>query len=130
MKTLSRESLLKKKELKRVEVILNEETGEGVWVRQMTAREKNNWEISQHKKVVTKGTRTGRQVTYDLQLEDYRAKLAVQCVCDAKGELLFKPEDVEMLSINMSAADLEKIVDVANDLNTITKEEEEDMVKN
>jgi len=125
MGLLTREQLLKKDELKREQVILDKETNEFVYVRQMTAREKNTWEMSQVKK-----TGVGGKTTYDVSLEDYRAKLAVVTVCNAKGELIFEPGDYKDLSMNMSAAKLEKIVDVAQALNTITKEDQEEMVKN
>ena len=125
MALLSREQLLQKEELKKEKVVLNEKPLEEVYVRQMTAREKNTWEISQMKK-----TGKGRNVEYDLTLIDYRAKLAVVCVCDADGKLLFKPNDFSILSQNISAAKLEKIVDVAQKLNGITEEDKEEMVKN
>ena len=128
MKLLSREQLLKKDVLEKKEVILDEKTGEGVWVRQMTAREKNNWEIAQTTQK-TIATKKGKKTEFDLNLNDYRAKLAVQCVCDEDGVLIFKPEDFKVLTINWSALKMEKIADVANELNAITEEDIEEMTK-
>lgn len=140
---LTREKLLAKEELKREKVVLaiietspaiveddvtvteavTEE--EFVFVRQMSAREKNVWEMSQMKK-----SGVGKATKYDITLDDYRAKLAVVTVCGEDGELLFKPDDYQMLSVNISAAKLEKIVDVAQRLNAITEEDREEIVKN
>jgi hypothetical protein len=125
MGLLTRGDLLKKETLSKEKVELNE-NGDFVYVRQMTAHEKNVWEMSQMKKTVD----AKRKVQYDLSLEDYRAKLAVCCVCDEEGNLLFAPEDYHELSANISAATLEKIVDVAQKLNAITEEDKEEMVKN
>ena len=125
MGLLGRSDLLKKEELKKEKVVLEETTDSYVFVRQMTAHEKNNWEISQMKK-----TGVGKKATYDVTLEDFRAKLAVNCICDDKGDLLFTVDDVSKLSKNMSAATLEKIVNVAQRLNAITDEDKEEMVKN
>lgn len=125
MALLSREDLLKKEELIKEKVILDETKDEYVYVRQMTAHEKSIWEISQVQK-----SGTGKKTTYDVTLDDYRAKLAVVTVCDEAGELLFKATDFNKLSMNISAAKLEKIVDVAQRLNAITEEDREEMVKN
>lgn len=148
MGLLRRDQLLKKEELKKEkvalttkvvkpaitkvvdgeEIIVEKEVTEivdYVFVRQMSGREKNTWEISQMKKVGV-----GRKAQYDVTLEDFRAKLAVVTVCDEDGKLLFAPQDYKQLSENMSAATLEKIVDVAQRLNAIKEEDREEMVKN
>lgn len=125
MALLSRAQLLTKEELKREKVVLDEATDEYVFVRQMTGHEKSVWELSQVQK-----SGLGRKATYDVTLDDYRAKLAVVCVCDDEGALLFAPEDYKTLSLNISAAKLEKIVDAAQRLNAITEEDREEIVKN
>jgi hypothetical protein len=96
-----------------------------VFVRQMTGHEKNVWEMSQLKQ-----SGAGKNAQYNVSLEEYKAKLAVCCVCDENGVLLFDPEDYKKLSMNISAAKLEKIVDVAQKLNTITEEDREVITKN
>lgn len=96
-----------------------------VFVRQMTGHEKNIWEMSQLKQ-----SGAGKTTQYNVTLDEYKAKLAVCCVCDEKGELLFEQEDYKKLSNNISAAKLEKIVDVAQRLNTITEEDREVITKN
>lgn len=96
-----------------------------VFVRQMTGHEKNVWEMSQLKQ-----SGAGKNTQYNVTLDEYKAKLAVVTVCDEEGELLFEPEDYKKLSMNISATKLEKIVDVAQRLNTITEEDREVIVKN
>jgi hypothetical protein len=121
---LTRESLLRKEKLKTVEVDLGE--GQIVYVRQMTGREREQFESLLVKKIM-KG---GKVIDYRQAMDDFRAKLAVNCLCDAKGINLMRPEDYATLSQNMSAYKLTKIADAAGKLNGITEEDKEDLVKN
>jgi len=123
-KSLSRNALLAKEELEKVRVDLG--GGNSVYVRQMTGHERDNFEQSLLKEVKdNKGA-----VTYERSLGDLRAKLAVVTVCDEEGKLVFLPEDYTLLSRNMSAAKLEKIVNAAQKLNAISEEDKEALVKN
>jgi len=120
MKTLDREALLKKEKLEVVKVDLGKD--EFVFVKQMTGRERDSFERSlfvfdKDNKVTTR-------------MNDFRAKLAVCTLCDENGVALLKFEDYDLLSRNMSAARLEKIVNVAQKLNAITEEDKEALVKN
>lgn len=122
---LSRETLLQKEELEIVLVDLGK--GEFICVRQMTGRERDQFEKSLRKEVKDK---KGTVVSYENELEDFRAKLAVNTVCNNDGALIFRPQDYEKLSVNMSAFRLEKIVNEAQKLNAITEEDKEALVKN
>jgi len=125
VKSLSRSLLLQKEELEKVKVDLGK--GEFVYVRQMTGRERDNFEqslIKENKDL--KGNVTG----YDRALGDFRAKLAVVTVCDEEGKALFLPSDYSLLSQNMSAKRLELIVNAAQKLNAISEEDKEALVKN
>ena len=125
METLNRTSLLAKEELEKVKVDLGK--GEFVYVRQMTGRERDNFEQSLIKEVKDgKGVVTG----YDRALGDFRAKLAVVTVCDEEGKAVFLPDDFALLSKNMSARRLEIIVNAAQKLNAISEEDKEALVKN
>ena len=121
---LSREKLLEKEELEIVEVDLGK--GEFVCVRQMTGRERDQFEKSLMKETKDKKG----NVDYERNLGDFRAKLAVNTVCDEEGKLVFRPQDYETLSVNISALRLEKIVNEAQKLNAITEEDKEELVKN
>jgi len=121
---LDRAHLLKKEKLEIVQIDL----GDGVFVcvRQMTGRERDNFE----KALYTFDTTKKGEVITIKHLEDFRAKLVVNCLCDEKGKALLRPEDASTLSQNMSAFRLEKIVNVAQRLNAITEEDKEALVKN
>lgn len=124
MNVLDREGLLKKEELKIEKVPLG--NSEFIYVRQMTGRERDRFEQSLLMEV--KDKKGG--ITYERSLEDFRAKLAVNTICDEKGVNILQPDDYPVLSQNMSAARLEKIVNAAQALNSISEEDKENLVKN
>lgn len=121
---LDRAHLLKKEELEIVEVDLG--GGVFVCVRQMTGRERDNFEHM----LYTINTNKKGEVTTEKHLEDFRAKLVVCTICDENGKALLTSKDYVQLSRNMSAFRLEKIVNVAQKLNAITEQDKEDLVKN
>jgi hypothetical protein len=122
---LDRSQLLAKEELKIEKVDLGKD--EFVYVRAMTGRERDYFERSLIKEVKNN---KGEVVSYDKSLEDFRAKLAVNTLCDEGGALILHHNDYGTLSQNMSAARLEKIVNVAQGLNAISEEDKEALVKN
>ena len=120
---LNRDSLLQKEVLEVTEVDLG--NNEVVYVRQMTGHERDNFEGL----LVTK-VKKGKTIDFEQNLEDFRAKLVVSCICDEDGKLLLEPNDYKLLSRNMSAFKLEKIVNVAQKINKISDEDKEELVKN
>ena len=122
---LSRQKLLEKEELQKEKVEFD--NGDFVYVRQMTGRERDNFEQSLIKE--TKDAK-GTVVGYDRALGDFRAKLAVVTVCDEAGNMIFLPDDYGTLSKHMSAKRLEMIVNKAQELNKISEEDKEALVKN
>jgi len=124
VKILNRESLLKKENLKKEKVNLGK--GEYVFVRQMTGRERDRFEQSLLKEVIDNKGKS----EFKRSLDDFRAKLAVHTVCDEGGNNLLRPEDVSILSQNMSATRLELIVNKAQELNKISEEDRENLIKN
>lgn len=123
MGCLNRKQLLLKEPIQMEKVQINEE--DFVFVRQMSGRERDRFEQSIIKRVKgPKGEETQTVMT------DFRAKLAVATVCDEKGEYLLDAEDIPTLSQNMTAATLEKIVEVANRLNKISEKDKEELTKN
>ena len=124
-KLLDKNALLSKEVLEIVEVDLGKD--ECVFVRQMTGRERDNFEKLLARKF--KDPKTGK-FDYEMTLEDFRAKLSVCTVCDAEGTLLLQSKDYTQLSNNMSAARLEKIINVAQRINAISEEDKEELVKN
>lgn len=125
MVLLTREALLQKDDLKVEKVELSRGF---VFVREMTGHEKDVWEQSMIKQKPQGNKNKG--IEYETSLEDFRAKLAVVTVCDAEGNLLFKPEDVKTLSRMMSATNMEKIIDVAQRINAISQKDRDEILKN
>ena len=124
MGMLTREKLLKKEELKKEKVDLG--NGDFVFVRQMTGRERDQFEQSLIEEVMgEKG-----EAEIKRSMEDFRAKLAVYTICDEEGKNILGPEDIPILSQHMSAARLELIVNKAQELNRISEEDKENLVKN
>jgi len=124
MAFLDRKELLKKEMLEVARVDLGK--GDFVYVRQMTAFERDRFEQSLRKEV-----KDGKgQTNFELALENFRAKLAVCTVSDEKGDLVLRPEDYPLLSQSMSAARMEKIINAAQKLNAITEEDKEVLLKN
>lgn len=130
---ISKESLLEEKDTLAIEkVVLEDSKGNvrgHVFVREMTAKEKSTWELSLTKILPKLG---GQQQETVLNLEDYRVKLAICTLCEENGTRMFdmKPNVIATLSEKLSASNMERIADVASKLNKITKEDQDELVKN
>lgn len=124
MGLLDRKKLLEKEQLEIVKVDF--EDGDFVYVRQMTARERDEYEQS----LVLRTKDNKGRYDYDMRLENFRAKLAVRTLCDKDGTLLLKPGDFATLGGSMSARRMERIVNEAQRLNAITEEDKEALIKN
>lgn len=122
---LDRDQLLKKEDLKIEQVMLDGD--DFVFVRQMTGRERDRFEQSLVREVKDED---GNIKDYERSLEDFRAKLAVNTLCDEQGKNLLRPEDYAILSQHMSAARLERIINVAQKLNRISEKDKDALVKN
>lgn len=121
---LTKEMLLESPKLEKAEV----ETSKGtLLVREMTGTEKEAWEKSLAR---TEGNdATGKpKIVYDLS--NYKAKLVCATVCDEDGNLLFTMREAALVSSAFKASDLEKIVNKAQEINGISTEEKEAMLKN
>ena len=78
-----------------------------------------------------KEIRKGGRTRFKSSQEHFRAKLAVNVVCDVEGNNIFNPEkDFELLSRNMGAKKLDKIVTVAQRLSGISDEDMEELEGN
>lgn len=130
---LTKEMLLEQKDVLAIEKVeLRDSKGNvrgHVFVREMTAKEKNTWELSMTKVLPKIGN---QQQETTVTLEDYRAKLAICTICDEQGNRLFdmKPNIIATLSERLSAFNMETIADVASKLNKITKEDQDELIKN
>ncbi|MDR1383324.1 MAG: hypothetical protein LBJ67_05705 [Planctomycetaceae bacterium] len=91
-----------------------------VYVRELSGREKDAFESGL---VSIKGRKQ------KLNLEDMRARMAVLVCCDAEGNAIFRPEDVEWLT-KKSCRPLTRIYNAAKELNDLSNEDEEELLKN
>jgi len=124
MGLLTKDQLLKADELQMKKVHLDGE--DFVYVREMTAREKDRFEQS----LMTEVQNEDGTIEYKSNPEDYKAKLLSNTICDEQGNLLLDPDDIPTLSQNKGASKLEKLANVANSLNRISKKDREEMTKN
>lgn len=109
---LNKEQILQAKDA-RTERVEIPEWGGYVFVRMMSARQRDQFEAEQ----------------VSDPYKDIRARLAVHTVCDEQGEMLFTMADVEALS-QKSAAALDRIFAAAVKLNRISKEDIDELEKN
>ena len=98
------------------------ELGEGVVIPVwgMTARERTQFE---------KGFTSKTGKTVDDRMREFRERLVVACCKDDDGKLIFATEDVAALGVKRADV-LERIVNAAQRLSGMTKEDIEDTVKN
>ena len=68
---------------------------------------------------------TGKKATTKVLIAESGAKLAVQTMCNAQGELLFTKDDVTALG-NKSALALIRVVDASAKINGLSDEAEEE----
>lgn len=95
------------------------EWGGTVRVRTMTGGERDAFEASLYEK-------EGDDLVY--KREHFRAKLLSRCIVDEKGTLLFSAKEIEKLS-GKSARALNRLFDAAQELNAISKEEQDAIKK-
>jgi len=131
MPLLTREAIIRNIDLDIVEVDVTElgaicpTTGERerttVFVRELTAREKNQWAESFAKQ-------KGKSVKFDLK--NMWLMLVIATCCDAEGNRIFQEADVDYLA-NLPTRIFDRILTAAQTLNGFTsEEEEEDTIKN
>ncbi len=125
MALLNKKQLLSRDDLEIKKVYLNDE--DYVCVRQMTAKERDTFEQSMLKPIKDQ---QGNIIDYEREMENFRAKLAVSTICDDNGKLLLNFNDYLSLSQSMSAKKMERIINTAQELNKITEDDKEAMVKN
>jgi CO/xanthine dehydrogenase FAD-binding subunit len=90
------------------------EWGGTVYVRPMTGRDRDAYDME----LVNSGGK----------IENMRARLAVRVVCDANGELMFKPDDAELLG-KKNARALDRIYAAMESSSKVTSEGVESLKK-
>lgn len=120
---LSREQIMAIDDGEREEVTIPA-WGGSVWVRTLSADEKDYWERG-----LDAGSDASTEEKLSKRYDRLRARTAVLSCCDAQGAPLFVMQDMEWLG-RKSAKALDKIWDVFVRLNAIGKEEVEALTKN
>ena len=119
---LTRDQILKKRELPRVKVAIPEwaDTDSAdayVYVRALTGRERDAWEQSLSK---------GKGKTVTANLENIRAKAAVASCVGDDGARLFEDSDITALG-EQASAPLHRIFDEFMKINGLSKEHVEEL---
>lgn len=102
-----------------IEEVSVPEWGGVVYVRSMSGRQKDAFELSCY----SDDGKTERK-----RLTNFRARLLALTICGPDGTLLFSEKDVNDLG-QKSVVALDRVLDVAKVLNGITKEAQEELVK-
>jgi hypothetical protein len=110
---LDRQSILASAPVFPRELVNVPEWGGDVWVRTLSASERDQLEMQWEK---TKRVH-------------FRARLVYYCCCDENGKDLFREEDVPVLGAKSTTA-VARICDVAFRLNKFTREDIEELEKN
>lgn len=120
MAILTADLILQADDLPR-ELVEVPEWGGEVYVRCLTAAERDDWESS-----VISLEKGGKAKT---DMRNLRAKLVARTVCDEKGERLFTDSQIQQLG-GKSAAALDRLYSVAARLSAITKSDEDELLGN
>lgn len=96
------------------------EAGKQLHLRLMTGAQRDAWETQCYLR---------RQSGDELFYENMKARFLALCLCDDKGELVFRPDQVEALG-KKSGAVLARIWKKALALNKLGKDDVDELVKN
>jgi hypothetical protein len=88
-----------------------------VYVRTVGSREWDAWEIS------LTNEKSGK-----ISMQNFRARLAAMCLCDADGKPIFTEKDAKELG-NKSKIAMDIIMEAAKRLNGVTAEDEEKLTE-
>jgi len=102
----------------RVEKVNVPEIGDSCYLRVMTARERDAYDMSQ-----------GDPLTRKVNLEHITARLLVRCLCDEEGERLYADDELDQIG-NMPSTVTEPLFNECRRINGMTAAAVEDAVKN
>ncbi len=118
MAVLNRSQLIQKRDLARESVAVPELGGE-VLVRELTAKERDEFDVSSIK-------RNGKKI--EQNLANLRARLCVKAVIDEQGEPLLTEADAAALG-DQPGSIIDRIYAVAARLSGITKDDEKELAE-
>jgi len=120
---LSREDILNVIDLK-TELVPVPEWGGDVYVRGLTAGERDKWEASLYST-----QKRGNSCEVIAHRDNIRAKFVAASVVDEKGKLIFTTGDIDALT-KKSAAPMDRLFAVAQKLSGMSNEDVEELEKN
>ena len=101
-----------------------------LYIRSMTGAQRDTFEIETYRRRAELQKKHGDAFLPEMVLgENARARLLALCLCDSEGNLIAGPEDVEALG-NMNAALVQKLFDVATELNKVSDADMEELAGN
>lgn len=121
---LTRDAILQAKDMDRRYVYVPEWDG-GVWIRTLRADEFDEFQGS----ILDQRSNGKRRSTGKVDTRNLRAKLVVRCACDAEGHQIFDETDIPALGAKNTAA-LNRLWDVASELNGVTDADTEELAGN
>lgn len=121
---LTREQILSISDLKTQKVFVPE-WNDFVYVRGLSGQERDQFEEGN---LVRDRDKKGA-ISYDVRLENARARLVVLTACDENGHRIFHDSDIEALG-KKSASAITLLYNVAASLSGMTNEDLEDLLKN
>ena len=122
MTGLTKEQILAVQDVKPVAVEVSE-WGGTVYVRPMSAGERDRWEGD----LLERGEK--RKESIGAAVENLRSFFLAKCLCDEDGNLLFGPGDVEALAAK-NYKPIDRIYEVAQSLNGLSEADVEELEKN
>lgn len=117
MPSLSRADILGRTAPAPVAVVLPEWDGATVFIRSISAGERDDYEGSMRQ-------RAGKD--YELNTRDARAKLVALCACDEQGQRLFADHDIPALT-DLPAAPMDRLFEAAMKVNRLNREDVEEL---
>lgn len=125
-KLISREAFLKKQEFKIEKVVIDETTGDYIFIKQMSGFDRDRLEQSM---TITTKDNAGKEVT-KVTTENFKAKMICATVCDENGMLILKPEDYKIINAHFTSDAIDQLATKASALNKIRGVDKEEAIKN
>jgi hypothetical protein len=115
--SLTGEQILKADDVGKLEKVEVPEWGGEVYVKVMNGQSRDRWELSTSKAIESPGT------------ANIRASLVAACACDENGKRLFSDGQVAAIG-QKSAIALDRVYEVAKDINQLEDKDIEELEKN
>lgn len=123
MSTL-REQILNSNDLPREKIVVKEWAEDALYVRALTAAERDDFEASCLEEKKEKGKTVAK-----VNMQNLRAKLVARSLVDETGNRVFGDEDIALLG-KKSAAVVNRLFEIAQRLSGLTEDDVDELIKN